>query len=321
MIGIDAAFEAAGPNQTESEMAIKQWVQASSFTLVMGFSSHVSAESTLVLDLQEQLTRQADSYSQQLNKIEKLNEDLDTTRALYDKTRTLPRGSRDHKYAVSRYVEQRLDSLEPKLEAVKALRGLNWEVSDTVGRLSEAIREQNAEGANAGLRGLNAQALEHSVSHMAGSDRIMNALTKDPALASSPEFESVVRAHHLGTERLMGSVEGVNADVSGQLDKLNRVIEAQGVLLEIAWQQLREDANRLQVIETTGMTSMEAVKIQEELDNVFGVFGDEKIEKTRARDIGLLNNIFVPVSTRSSGSYGGSSLSDKIESFRAKYVR
>lgn len=248
----------------------------------------VLADTTLVLDLQEKLNQQSATYAERIETLRKLEGNRQAGDVWYEKARSLPENSVDQKYAVAKYVNEQARIMEPMLRTVQELRGINGDLERTVERLSEALAREQEERADQNLNHLSPEVYEKTMENLSGAHTLMAVMSQDPEISQRPEFAMVSRVHEEVIGQLQDATENPQTDLAGLLQKMVEVIEAQGVLMDIAEDRMRQDARRLQVLSTWDTSAVVTARIQKVMDKLSGLFDGSYGQTARRQTRDLL---------------------------------
>ncbi len=271
------------------KIKLKKHVVAVVMATALAAASMVHAETTMILELQEKLTQQSELYAEGIDRLGTLQKPQEKANDWYVKAKELPNGSQDHKYAIARYVSERLKVVEPQMVTVKDLRTLNNAMTNTVEQLADVVAKEQASRQLASLNDLPPESFNSVMTQLQGSHALMQVMSNDPVISSAPEFGNVRQAYELAVSGLLDNSGTTSVDMASRLRQLGDVIEAQGVLLDIAWQRLNKDNHWLQTIDTSAVTNAVAINIQGVLDRLFGAFNSLGVAVVRPRDIDILN--------------------------------
>jgi len=239
-----------------------------------------AAETTLVLELQEELSRKSEVFGKRIDRFEKLSGSRDEANRWYKKAMKLPEESMDYKHAVAKYVATEARTLEPMAETIVELEEINDSMGSTLERLIDALAEERANKGFASVGSLSEEELRRTARNMSGFNSLMRVLALDPDVSSSAEFGTVYDNYRFTMTEFLD--EGpVSTNLLEQLSQVAKVVEAQGVLIGLARKRLRVDYNRLQALNMTGTSTVIAQRVQQVLAKLTGLFNGDYGRKSR----------------------------------------
>ncbi|MEW8051342.1 MAG: hypothetical protein AB2809_13300 [Candidatus Thiodiazotropha sp.] len=263
--------------------------------MLLALASSVQAESTLVLDLEEQFSQQVTALQQMEQRGSHRISTSSEVKQLQAEAQRLPPGSVDRKHAVAEYVAVRTDELGQKYEAVNELRALNSEVVDTLDRLIAARHIAESKSNKSSV------VTDRHVSKMAkvaiaSNTRLLQLLERDQLFQSKSQkyLQGLTRA---AMKKLGGNGKANQARNRHKMERLEELLDvlvAQDAILDQAANSLGNrlgylrdvnDGNRFagiidqtdEVLENLGILDMLLDEEGEELDYAIGdlVFGEE----------------------------------------------
>ncbi len=225
---------------------ILNWMAATCLTLCPAIAN---AESTLILDLQEQ-------YNEQLSAMQSIAKQgqhkmgvSEEGRELAKDIQKLPKDSTDRRYKVGEYVALRLDELGAKYEVVNDLKSINLAMYETLDRLVSQLKKSVKKSESISTKETRL-IVKKSKQTLAGAAKMMAILTNDRVFSEakpSARVNQIIRNINSQLNRLTRN----KSNMSGKADHLEQVrdeLEAQGVLLSQAEDAISQRINRLDYI-------------------------------------------------------------------------
>jgi len=248
------------------------------------------AESTLVVELQEKLSKQGEVFSNRMNSMVNMEKSRQVAGQWYKKAKSAPLNSSDREYAVSQYVNQEASHLLPMIQNLNSLIEMNDKLESTVDQLADAIEKDQYKGNNVDLRDLNSQQYYKTVDHMMGTKNLLDVMMKDPETQNIPEFFIVRDAYKNHLDQLRDNSELSSVNPAKRLREFSGIIEAQHELMLLVKNQLRSDYQRLKTLSITDSTAGVSNRIYRLINQVSGFFSGEYGKASRKRTGDLLND-------------------------------
>jgi len=228
-----------------SKKMIFHWMAVACLSLA---TSIARAESTLVLELQEQYNEQLSAMQNIVKQGQHKMGVSEEGRKLVKDIQKLP-DSTDRRYKAAEYVALRLDELGTKYEVVNEFKNINMAMFETLDRLVSQLRKTAKKSASMSKQETR-QIVKQSRQALAGAAKVMAVLSRDRAFSGSKPSARVNQI----IRNIAGQVDRLTSrrnNIDGRADHLDQVLdelESQNVLLSQAEEVIRQRITRLDYI-------------------------------------------------------------------------
>lgn len=288
--------------------------------LFMVWGSTLYADTTRILELQEQLNSQGEKYLDRREALKQLEASRQLANEWYEKSLSLPDDSVERNYAVARFVNEQARILEPMIETVQELSEINERSKQTVERLIDVqAREKKSQGVRS-LNRMPAATYKKVLENFTGANTLMTVMNGDPNIANQPDFAMVKMAHQKMINELRDATDNPETERDGFFKKLLAVIEARGILIDMKMDELRQNTRRLQLLGTSGASSIVTTRIMKVMGQSFGSFDDAYGQEIRQQTRELLRRTRPLASTVNDSSDGLSGNGEWLEKMRMRGV-
>jgi len=233
------------------------------------------ADTTRVLELQERLNRQAEAFDEQMVEMQNLAESHAEVDRWFHKARELPKGTIDFQHAQAQFVNARVKQLKAEVQTIRSLDEINEGLFGTVSHLIRALDEQERRSGSENLNRLSKASFDQAVRQLQGTERLMTALESSGVVDKHPELSAVRTAFRQQARRVVARSNRSRVDQVGYLRELQGVIEAQGVLMDVVLEDLRQKYLGLQTLQVTGTTRLVGERLQTVLTKTVRYFSQD----------------------------------------------